>query len=456
MSDKFEDLRGAVKSAYAFGSDYPHPALLTRISAELRRGARPGPSPTWLAGAAASALTVLVIAGLVGPYAIRTMGSPAVTSPAPNHLLEAGMASILANNHLAYVAPGGATLTWDVALSPAPDLDSSHGYAGLGHRVAATADGRVIYALPAVDFRGGDQLVVVDSAAGRVIRYIQLPNPGKTARYGALAVGPSNDIWIVGSAGPVATVKELSVKRIVIVRVNHRDWSITSWFGRDMDHWQAQGPVGGDFAIFETQVSVDETRIYYSYSGGLLSESGLDWADIIGNQVTTCIPPNVTQACVPGLAGFFVQGSDVYITTGNDSPSGAIDYYAFNGTLRGHFQLGLLPGFLEDFALAPDGRSIYLFGSCGYSGGMARLDLATHASSVIVKAESQYTHSANSPCGQSSAFVSDQLIALGHVGALLPTQTEGKILYVNAAAGSVVRSVTVSAEPIAVTAVTAG
>lgn len=456
MSDEFEDLRRAIKSAYEFGTDYPHPALITRISTELKRGARPRPRPTWLAGTAAAALTVLVVAGLVGTYAIRSTGSPSVTTPAPGHLPEAGVVSILANNHLTRVAAGGTRPTWDVALSPAPNLDSSHGYAGLGHRVATSADGSVIYALPAVDFRGGDQVVVVNSATGRVIRQIQLPNVGKSARYGALVVGPSNDIWIVGSVGPVATVKDLSVKRIEIVRVNHRDWSITAWLGRDMSHWRPQGPVGGDFDIYEVQMSGDESRIYYSYTGGILSESGLDWADVTGDQVTTCIPRDANQACIPGLAGFVVLGSGVYITTGNDSPSGAIDYYTLDGTLRGHFQLGLLPGFLEDFTLAPDRRSLYVFGSCGYSGGMARLDLATHTSWVIVKAESQNTHSANSPCGQSSVFVSDQVIAVGRVGALLPAQIEGKILYVNSASGSLVRSVTVSAEPIAIAAVVGG
>lgn len=452
MSDKFEELRRAIKSAYEFGTEYPHPALVTRISAELKR-AKPGHSPTWLAGTAAAVLTVVVIAGLVGPYAIRIIRTPSVTTTTRGPLPEAGVVSILANNHLTYIAPSASSPTWDVAISPTPNLESSHGYAALGHRVAASADGSTIYALPALDFRGGDQLVVADSASGRVTHQIQLPDPGNSARYGALVVGPSKDIWIVGSVGPVADLKDLSVKRIAIVRVNHNDWSVTAWFGRDMSHWQPQGPVGGDFEIYQAQMSLDESRIYYSYTGGLLSASGLDWADVTGHQIRTCIPRDVHQACIPGLAGFLVQGTSVFMTTGNDSPSGAIDYYALDGTLLDHIQLGLLPGFLEDFALAPDSRSLYLFGSCGYSGGMARLDLSTHTPSVIVKAESQRTHSANSPCGQSSAFVSDQFIALGYVSALLPSENEGRILYVDSASGSVVRSVAVSAEPIAIATV---
>jgi len=153
------------------------------------------------------------------------------------------------------------------------------------------------------------------------------------------------------------------------------------------------------------------------------------------------------------LAGFLVRGSDVFITTANDQPSGAIDYYALDGTLKDHIELGLFSGFLEDFTVGPDGSHLYLFGSCGYSGGMAVLDLASLRSTVVVQAEPAHGPPTNLPCGQSSAFVSDTLIALGHVGALLPSSAGGKILFVDSSTGRVERSVPVSSEPIAVVAV---
>ncbi|MGH7760766.1 MAG: hypothetical protein ACREOY_05035 [Candidatus Dormibacteraceae bacterium] len=447
MTGELEDLRRKIKSAYEFETDHPYPALMAAISAELKRDPRSSSRMGWMAGATAAALTVLVVVGLGGFHGIRNVGSPLPAAPSPAPSTEAGVAAILANNHLVYIPPGAATPTWDVAVAPAPDLNPSHGYAALGHRVAASAYGSVIYALPAKDFFGGDKLVVADSATGRVIREVQLPNPGNSARYGALAVGPSGDVWVVGSIGPVPSAKDLPVKHIEIVRVNHLDWSTSSWLGRSMSQWVAQDPVGGDFEIYEVQLTSDEGRIYYSYTGGL------DWVDISGNRATTCTPPDPNQACAPGLAGFLVHGSSIYITTANDPPSGAIDYYDLDGTLRGHIQLGLLPGFLEDFVLAPDGHTLYLFGSCGYSGGMAKLDITTNKPSVIVKAGSQYTHPANPPCGQSSAFVAANLIAVGHVGALLPSDAEGTILYVDAASGSIRRSVVVSAEPIAIASV---
>lgn len=446
-----DDLRRALQSAYQF-PDFPHPALIARISADLKNDVKPGGQISWVAGAAAATLAIFVVVVFIGFQRLGNVTSPHATTP-PMAGPKAGVAAILANNHLVYIPTGADKTQWDVAIGPPADLTVSHGYAGNGHRVASSADGSQLYALPARDFYGGVNLAVVDSASGKVMREVALPNPGGSGRYGALTVGPSSDVWIVGFAGPVASQSDLRSKRIEVLRVNHRDWSITSWLGRDMSNWVPQGPVGGDFTVYQVQVNSDETRVYYSYTGGLLTKAGLDWVDLAGDRATMCVPTTRDTACIPGLAGFLVQGTTVVITTANDHPSGAIDVYRTDGVLRNHIDLGLLPGFLEDFAVSPDGSSLYLFGSCGYSGGMAKLDLAAKKSTVIVKARSQYTRSSDPPCGQSSASISDNLIALGHVARLLPTDIEGRILYVDSASGTVNTSVAVSAEPITVVAV---
>src|SRR5260370_23021560 len=103
----------------------------------------------------------------------------------------------------------------------------------------------------------------------------------------------------------------------------------------------------------------------------------MDWVDISGQRATTCTPPAADQACIKGLAGFLVRGNDVFITTASDQPTGAIDQYGLDGTLKDHIELGLLSGFLEDFALGPDRNHIYFFGSFGNSGGMSPLDLTS-------------------------------------------------------------------------------
>jgi hypothetical protein len=437
-----QDLREALLSAYDFGSEYPHPMLITRIYAELDRPVAQRPPRAWVAGTAAAALAVILVVSLLW-FSLQ----PHLSTPTPSGPLtsgpEAGTAAILANNHLVYLTPGDTTPYWDIAIASPPDLSVSHGYAGLGHRLAATADGALIYALPARDMYGGDRLAFVATQSTALFRQVQLPNPDGSARYGAVTVGPSGDAWVVGSVD----------KHIEIVRVHRQDGTISSWAGRDMSHWVPQGPVSGGYEIYEVQVTADEQRVYYSYTGGLLSFAGMDWVDISGQRATTCTPPASDQACVPGLAGFLVRGTDVFITTANDQPSGAIDHYGLDGTFQDHIALGLLPGFLEDFAVGSDGSHVYLFGSCGYSGGMAVLDLATLKTTVIVQAQPAFVFLTKGPCGQSSAFVSSTLIALGHVSALLPNDVGGQILFVDSSTGRVVRSVPVPSEPIAVVAV---
>jgi hypothetical protein len=451
MRSNEDDLRRVLQSAYEF-KEFPHPSLLARISAGLKSDVRPAGQMSWVAGAATAALAIIVVGAFVGFQRLGTVAPSHRTQPAVRGS-EAGVVAILANNHLTYIPPGADKPQWEVAIGPPADLSISNGYSGLGRRVASSPDGNQIYALPARDFNGGVQLVIVDSATGRVVREVALPNPGGSARYGALTVGASGDVWIVGYAGPVASESDLRFKRIEILRVNHQNWSITSWLGRDMSHWVPQGPVPGDFRVYEVQVTNDEMRVNYSYTGGLLHKAGLDWVDLAGTRATTCVPATRDAACILGLAGFLVQGSTVFITTAMDSPTGAINYYGLDGVLRDHVELGLLPGFLEDFTVSPDGNSLYLFGSCGYSGGMAKLDLATKKSTVIVKARSLDTQSADPPCGQSSVFVSGNLIAVGYVARLLPSRMDGRILYVDSATGTVSKTVAVSAEAISIAAV---
>jgi hypothetical protein len=450
MSDEQLELREALQTAYDFGPDFPHRLLLSRVTSELDRRPEPKSQHHLVAGLATAVVTALIVVAIIVIPRLSQVSAPiAVTSPPVAH---AGVVAMLANNHLAYIPPGATNAAWDLEIAPAPDLSASHGYSSLGHRVAVSPDGSLIYALPAQDFLGGAQLVIVAPATGHVLQRIDLPNSSRSARYGALTIAPSGDIWIVGSIGAVPSNSGLPVRQIEIVRVRAADHSVTSWLGRVMSNWVPQGPVSGDFEVYEVQVSADESRVYYTLTGGLLGRAGLDWVDLNGQVANNCVPPTPDDACVPGLAGFLVRGTDVYITTGNDQPSGAIDHLTLNGTMKNHIALGLLPGFLEDFVVAPDGAHIIVFGSCGYSGGMAVIDLATQTSRVTVRAEPAHSPPTNLPCGQSSAFVSSSLIALGHVGALLPSDAAGQILYVDSASGKVEAIVAISAETTALVA----
>jgi hypothetical protein len=87
-----DDLRRAIKSAYEFEPDFPHPALLARISADLKSGAKPAGQLSWVAGAVAATLAVMVVVSFIGflRFANPTPHKPAASlatqpaSPTPS------------------------------------------------------------------------------------------------------------------------------------------------------------------------------------------------------------------------------------------------------------------------------------------------------------------------------------------------------------------------------------
>src|SRR5713226_6329985 len=87
-----DDLRRTVKSAYEIGPDFPHPALLARISTDLKSGATPGRQVSWIAGAVSAALAVAIVFAFIGflrpanPTPHQPGASPATgpASPSPS------------------------------------------------------------------------------------------------------------------------------------------------------------------------------------------------------------------------------------------------------------------------------------------------------------------------------------------------------------------------------------
>ena len=140
MTSNQDDLRRAVKSAYEFGPGFPHPALLSRISAELE-SVKPGRQRTWVAGAVSAALAVMVVVGFLGfqrfvnprlhqpngslatqpasptPSAAASPSSPLAISSAALHDGEVGVAYGPSN----LVASGGVPpYIWSVAAGTLP------------------------------------------------------------------------------------------------------------------------------------------------------------------------------------------------------------------------------------------------------------------------------------------------------------------------------------------------
>jgi hypothetical protein len=138
-----DDLRKAVKSAYEFGPDFPHPALLARISADLKSTATPGRQVSWIAGAVSAALAVAIVFAFIGflrpanPTPHQPGVSPATepASPSPSSPLAISSAAFhdgevgVAYGQVSLSASGGIPpYTWTVSQGTLPSgltLDTS-------------------------------------------------------------------------------------------------------------------------------------------------------------------------------------------------------------------------------------------------------------------------------------------------------------------------------------------
>ena len=130
-----DDLRRAVKSAYELGPDFPHPALLARISADVKSGARPGRRVSWIAGAVSAALAVAIVFAFIGFLrpAIPTPHQPGASpvtqpaSPSPSSPLAISSAAFhdgevgVAYGQVSLSASGGIPpYTWTVSQGTLP------------------------------------------------------------------------------------------------------------------------------------------------------------------------------------------------------------------------------------------------------------------------------------------------------------------------------------------------
>ena len=348
--------------------------------------------------------------------------------------------TLLANNHLVLVPPGGRAPRWETTLAPAPDTSHGYGFLSTGHRLAWSTDRTTIYALPAADWLGAERLMAVDHIGGRVLQTIHLP---EGTRYGGLAVGPvTGQVYLVGQQDKAISIAVVDPGRRQITAV---------WNGRDMHHWQPQGPVGGDFSVYQAEISPDESRLFYTYHGGLLPKAGLDFVDLTGAGPRTCTPPSPDKACLTGLAGFAPYKGGVLLTSGIDAGDGLVYDYRLDGLLMRTFHLDLGAGFLNDFALDLAGNRLYAVGSCGYVGGLSVLDLTSGKPRLLASTQAGQTKTV--PCGQRLALTWSGELVVGRVARLNASPYfGGTLLYIDVATGAVLRTVTLSAEPVDVSA----
>lgn len=423
-----EELRRNLDQVFKLPGGYPQAAILAKVMSSIGAVAKPNESSRMLIAIAAGllatgAVSLLLVVGQLPKH-------PSVPGAAP----PGAIVALLANNHLISVARGTETAQWDVAIADPPDPSHSGGYLPPGHRLALSADHSHVYALPPRDYAGGSILIIADTASGAVTGKVNFP---ADARYSTLGVAASGNVYLVGQRNSHIVVSKFDPSRNAVV---------STFVGRDMSHFASNGLVSGTFSIDQAIVTPDEARLYLGYSGGLLPKSGIDWVTLSDH--TWCQPHDPESACAPGLSGFTIVDNRLLVASWNDPlQDDRIDEYSLEGQLIRHYDLGLAGGFLLDFVTDPSSHTIYAIGSCGYRGGLSRVNVTTGEVTVVVPPAAVGTVQPGI-CGQRAELMSDGQIALSVVGGLLVGQQAASIRTIDISSGTPVRLIPVAAGPL--------
>lgn len=321
--------------------------------------------------------------------------------------------SLLANNHLLVVdIVSGATLA-ELTLAP-PESQISE-----VHSMALSSDGKRLFAIVSDD-AGGAVVAAIDTAALKVSASW---DPGRGLQYRGLAVGPrTGRLYLFANRGGEATVRVLDPSGV-----------------EPMQEWPARAANGRSWLIYQGAVAADESAMFISYHGP--DTTGIDRFAIGASGLTRCAGASAPDSGCFRTHGSFVIGTkDLFAATG-DAVVFALD--PSTGARRGEYDVGLVGNHLMEFAIAPTVGRLYAVGSCGYTGGLAVADLASHQTEVLAASRVVGT-----PCGERIAVLDDgSLFVVAKTARPVPDLSPGALL-VFSSAGTPVRTIPTSAEAI--------
>jgi hypothetical protein len=114
------------------------------------------------------------------------------------------------------------------------------------------------------------------------------------------------------------------------------------------------------------------------------------------------------------------------------------------GAQRAQVDFKLEGNHLMEFGIAVGARRAYAVGSCGYSGGLATVDLATQETRVLAP-----SRSAGVICGERIAALDDgSLLVIARTAIPAPSLAPGALVVVGSSDGTTLRTIKTSAEPV--------
>jgi hypothetical protein len=322
--------------------------------------------------------------------------------------------TLLTDNTLMRVSGSGRVLS-RTTLGRAPE-----DFPSFGDLLARSPNGRTVYAL----VRGRDaQVAAVVARTGGVRARMKLP-AGIVFR--RLTVGErTGRIYLAGNSGKG---NALSAHLLVL-----------SPAGRRISLTRVREAEGRDWYVNSIAVAPDESRLLITYHGG--STTGADVVEL--NPVRRCVDRTSKHAACLGRN----HGDVAWLSDGVLAAGGGPTLYVLDpetGAVVRSLENGLVNVHVMDFVLR--GGSAYVFGGCQYTGGLTEVSLSGGTVRVVVAGKQA--------CGEGATFLGDRLV-LGR----RPFNTDPhnpqrpSLIFVDVAAGKIVRSVRLPDDPADVLAV---
>lgn len=330
-------------------------------------------------------------------------GTSATTATEPGSVY-----TLLTDNTLVRVSASGRMLS-RTALGRAPE-----DFPSFGGLLARSRDGLTVYAL----VRGPDpHVAVVVARTGGVRARLKLP-AGIVFR--RLAVGlRTGRVYLAGNSG---TGNALSAHLLVL-----------SPAGRRISLTRVRKADGRDWYVDSIAIAPDELRLLISYHGG--STTGADVIELA--PVRRCVDRTAKHAACLGRN----HGDVAWLSDGVLAAGGGPTLYILDpetGAVVRTLENGLVNVHVMDFVVR--GSFAYVFGGCQYTGGMTEVTLAEGTFRVVI--------AGHRLCGESAAFLGDTLVVGRRPFHTDPHNPQRpSLLFVDVAAGKILRSVRLPDDP---------
>jgi hypothetical protein len=323
--------------------------------------------------------------------------------------------ALLSNGHLLAASIDDGKALQDLELaSSSPQVQAQL------HAMVLSVDGATVYVL-VEDAARAPRIAVVDTATRRVVRTLEV---GSGSAYRGLDLGRrSGSLYVFGNDGGAAVV-----------------WIVDPTGRNSTRRLLARPAEGRSWFVYQGLVSADETALFISYHGP--DTTGIDRFDLRDGVLVRCSQgPFPESGCFRAHGGMRLVRDRLLATTG-EGPLLALD--PATGVKHEQYDVALEGNHVMEFAVDEDAQRLFVVGSCGYSRGLATVDIRRGVTQVLAP-----SRAGSSPCGERIAVAPEgRRLVVVQTALPVPSSSRPGTLLVLSSAGAELRQIPTAAEAI--------